>query len=59
MTDAEFLRSLAVHFEMVRWSKHAVRLEEIALDHDRMERELNRITQEAREAHAALTELKP
>lgn len=54
MTDAEFLHSIAVHFECLIWTKHATRLRAIALEHERMERELTRLMQEGREANAVI-----
>lgn len=59
MTDAEFLRDVSEHYLFWKDLDTYTRLRAIAIDIERMERELNRITQEAREAHAALTELKP
>lgn len=56
MTDADFLRAFANSLDHRERNAYADRLRAIATDHERMERELNRITQEGREAHAAMEE---
>lgn len=53
MTGADELREMALMFR--GWEERANRLRELAAEYDRMERELTRLMQEGREAHAAIT----